>query len=88
MSSENIIVSSHMSTMLDVSKDADIALVTPSVLGSSPELPSSLANNCDYSNFRAYIDGVDESFNYLHSTEINRNEDILDNLLDVCVRDY
>jgi len=86
MSSENIVISSHMSTVLDVNKDADIALVTPVV--SSPELPSSLANNCDYSNFRAYIDGVDESFNYLHSSEMNQNEDILDNLLDVCVRDY
>ncbi|KAL7726757.1 hypothetical protein ACLKA6_001481 [Drosophila palustris] len=64
-----------------MSTDADIALVTPAV--SSPELlPSSLAHNW------AYIDGVDESFGYLHSTEINRSEDILDNLLDVCVRDY
>lgn len=86
MSNENVVISSCMSTVLDVNKDADVALLTPAV--SSSEIPSSLANNYDYSNFRSYIDGVDESFNYLNNTEISRNEDILDNLLDVCVRDY
>lgn len=54
----------------------------------NPEIPRSLSINCNYSNYRPYMDITDDPFNYLQSTEINRSEDILDNLLDVCVRDY
>ncbi|XP_030379673.1 uncharacterized protein LOC115627918 [Scaptodrosophila lebanonensis] len=101
--SENIVISSHMSTVLasvtddmDANMDVDGALIAPAVSSSEllsgsetfPISAGSLTINCDYANFRPYMDGIDEPFQYLHSTEINRNEDILDNLLDVCVRDY
>ncbi|XP_037807615.1 forkhead box protein O [Lucilia sericata] len=39
-------------------------------------------------NFRPYIDGIDEAFQYLRSIDNTRNEDILDNLLDITVSDY
>lgn len=39
-------------------------------------------------NFRPYIDGIDEAFQYLRSIDNTRNEDILDNLLDISVSDY
>ncbi|KAH8272487.1 hypothetical protein KR044_009472 [Drosophila immigrans] len=81
--SENVIISSHMSAVLHENKDASI---TPII--SSPEIPNTSSSNCDYSSFRSYIDGDDESFNYIHSSEIHRNEDFLCNLLDVCIRDY
>lgn len=55
---------------------------------SNPEIPRSVSINCNYSNYRPYMDMNDDPFNYLQSLEINRSEDILDNLLDVCVRDY
>ncbi|XP_023165574.2 hepatocyte nuclear factor 3-beta [Drosophila hydei] len=81
--SENIIISSHK---MDSNKETNLALITP--IPSNTEIPSSFTINCDYPNFRPYMDCIDEPYNYLHSNELNRNEDILDNLLDVCVRDY
>ena len=39
-------------------------------------------------NYRPYIDGIDEAFQYLRSIDNTRNEDILDNLLDISVSDY
>ncbi|XP_060661067.1 forkhead box protein N4 isoform X2 [Drosophila nasuta] len=81
--SENVIISSQMSAVLDVNKDSTI---TPAI--SLPEISNVLPTNCDYSSFRSYINGEDDSFNYIHSTELNRNEDILSNLLDLCVRDF
>ncbi|XP_062137651.1 uncharacterized protein LOC133846957 [Drosophila sulfurigaster albostrigata] len=81
--SENVIISSHMSAVRDVNKDS---MITPAI--SLPEISNALPTNCDYSSFRSYINGEDDSFNYIHSTELNRNEDILSNLLDLCVRDF
>ncbi|XP_064537678.1 uncharacterized protein LOC135427886 [Drosophila montana] len=75
--SENVIISSHK---MDANKDAPVEIPIPIPM----PIPSSFTINCDYSNFRPF----DEPFSYLQSSEINRNEDILDNLLDVCVRDY
>lgn len=83
MSSENVIISSHMS--MDTSSEATSPLAP---VTSNPEIPRSVTINCNYSNYRPYMDMADDPFNYLQSTEINRSEDILDNLLDVCVRDY
>ncbi|XP_017853537.1 uncharacterized protein LOC108607354 isoform X2 [Drosophila busckii] len=87
LASENVIISSNKST--------DVHATSVHMNASDitrPEVPSSLTINCDYSNFRPYMDGLDigieEPFDYLHNNEISRNEDILDNLLDVCVRDY
>ncbi|KAH8376054.1 hypothetical protein KR093_011340 [Drosophila rubida] len=79
--SENVIISSHMP--MDINKD------TPTIpVISAPEIPNVLSTSCDLSSFRTCIDGEDESFNFINSSEINRNDDILYNLLDVCVRDY
>ncbi|XP_020809943.1 forkhead box protein J1-A [Drosophila serrata] len=45
--------------------------------------------NYDYSNFRPLIDSLDDQFHYLqNSGEYSRNDDILDNILDVCVNHY
>ncbi|ACY70520.1 uncharacterized protein [Drosophila virilis] len=79
--SENVTISSHK---MDANRDANVALIASSEM----PIPGSFTINYDYSNFRPFMDSVDESFGYLQSSEINRNEDILDNLLDVCVRDY
>ncbi|EDW10956.1 uncharacterized protein LOC6585841 isoform X2 [Drosophila mojavensis] len=81
--SENVIISSNK---MDSNKESNIALVAP--ITSNSEITSNVPINYDCSNFRPYIDCIDESYNYLHSNELNRNEDILDNLLDDCARDY
>lgn len=88
MSNENVIISSHMSTFgtMDICSNASSPLAAP--VTSNHEVPRSVTINCNYSNYRPYIDLVEDPFNFLQSSEINRNEDILDNLLDICVRDY
>lgn len=85
MSSENVIISSHMSTFdtIDVCSEP---LVVPVI--SNPEIPRSVTINCNYSNYRPCMDLIEDPFSFLQSSEVNRNEDILDNLLDICVRDY
>ncbi|XP_065723463.1 uncharacterized protein [Drosophila suzukii] len=56
---------------------------------SSPSHPCNIRISYDYTNFRPLVDSIDEQFHYLHnSSEYSRNDDILDNLLDVCVRHY
>ncbi|XP_023035694.1 uncharacterized protein LOC6651165 [Drosophila willistoni] len=68
-------------------KNQDITLITTAE--SSPVHPSNITINCDYTNFRPFMDSIDEPFHYLHSgAEINRADEILDNLLDVCVTHY
>ncbi|XP_037723195.1 uncharacterized protein LOC119555650 [Drosophila subpulchrella] len=56
---------------------------------SSPSHPCNIRISYDYTNFRPLVDSIDEQFHYLHNrSEFSRNDDILDNLLDVCVRHY
>ncbi|XP_016950533.1 uncharacterized protein LOC108024896 isoform X5 [Drosophila biarmipes] len=56
---------------------------------SSPSHPCNIRVNYDYTNFRPLVDSIDEQFHYLHnSSEYSRNDDILDNLLNVCVTHY
>ncbi|TDG38511.1 hypothetical protein AWZ03_015067 [Drosophila navojoa] len=80
--SENVISPNKM----DSNIETNIKLIAPTT--SNSEITSSVTINYDCSNFRPYIDCIDESYNYLHSNELNRNDDILDNLLDVCPREY
>ncbi|KAH8349023.1 hypothetical protein KR084_000231 [Drosophila pseudotakahashii] len=56
---------------------------------SSPSHPCNITINYDYTNFRPLVDSIDEQFHYLtNSAEYSRNDDTLDNLLDVCVTHY
>ncbi|EDW36516.1 GL18393 [Drosophila persimilis] len=75
------------SANLNVLEEQDGTLITSAI--SSPVHPSSITINYDYTNFRPLMDSIDEPFHYLHSTaEFGRSDDILDNLLDVCVTHY
>uniref|UniRef100_A0A1A9WYD4 Fork-head domain-containing protein n=1 Tax=Glossina brevipalpis TaxID=37001 RepID=A0A1A9WYD4_9MUSC len=66
----------------------------PTSTSSSKQYHSSAVSINDYyqnsvnDNFSHYIDGIDEAFQYLRSIDTNRNEDTLDNLLDISVGDY
>lgn len=56
---------------------------------SSPSHPCNITVNYDYASFRPLIDSLDEQFHYLqNSGEYSRHDEILDNLLDVCVTHY
>ncbi|XP_039496353.1 uncharacterized protein LOC120454867 isoform X1 [Drosophila santomea] len=56
---------------------------------SSASYPCNITINYDYTHFPQIVDSIDEQFQYLHdSAEYGRNDDILDNLLDVYVTHY
>ncbi|XP_022217456.1 forkhead box protein K1 isoform X2 [Drosophila obscura] len=75
------------SANLDVHEELDGTLITSDIC--SPVHPSSITINYDYTNFRPLMDSIDEPFHYLPITaEFGRSDDILDNLLDVCVTHY
>uniref|UniRef100_A0A1B0BZG7 Fork-head domain-containing protein n=1 Tax=Glossina palpalis gambiensis TaxID=67801 RepID=A0A1B0BZG7_9MUSC len=49
---------------------------------------SDCCQNSVTDNFSYYVDGIDEAFQYLRSIDTTRNEDTLDNFLDISVGDY
>ncbi|EDV45270.1 forkhead transcription factor HCM1 [Drosophila erecta] len=60
---------------------------------SSSSHPCNITINYDYTNFQQIVDSIDDDvdkqFQYLHdSAGYGQNDDILDNLLDVCVTHY
>uniref|UniRef100_A0A905AWL9 Fork-head domain-containing protein n=1 Tax=Glossina morsitans morsitans TaxID=37546 RepID=A0A905AWL9_GLOMM len=69
-------------------------LSTSTTISSSKQYHSStvpISDCCQNSvtdNFSYYVDGIDEAFQYLRSIDSTRNEDTLDNFLDISVGDY
>ncbi|EDW53713.1 forkhead box protein J1-B [Drosophila sechellia] len=56
---------------------------------SCPSHACNITINYDYTNFQPIVDSIAEQFQCLHdSAEYDRNDDILENLLDVCVTHY
>lgn len=93
----NVIVEQLVQPTLNFStiENSSDCMTTPSSLNSTTIMCSAIdSQNGEYTNglvnenFRPYIDGIDEAFQYLRSIDNTRNEDILDNLLDISVSDY
>ncbi|XP_017056752.1 forkhead box protein J1-B isoform X2 [Drosophila ficusphila] len=55
----------------------------------TPIHPCNIIINYDCTNFRPLLDSIDEQYQYLQNdAEYSRNDDTLDNILDVCISRY